>query len=198
MLVIGLCGGSGSGKSTVATILSSRNILHIDTDKIYRQMISSPSACTTELANEFGRRIINLDGSVDRKFLAEIVFSDKDKHSALNRITHKHVLASVRDIISNSKEYFAVCVDAPMLFESGFDKECDVLVAVVSPIDNRIKRITERDNISVEAAKKRIGAQISDNELISKVDFVIYNNNDITMLETTVDELLEYVKNKIK
>ena len=198
MLVIGLCGGSGSGKSTVARLLESHNILHIDTDSVYRKLISTASECTAELANEFGDVIINSDGSVNRTVLAEIVFNDKTKHSVLNRIAHRHVLNVVREIISVSMGYIAVCVDAPLLFESGFDSECDILVAVVAPLHDRIDRITRRDKISDEAARKRISSQIQDDELIKRVDFVINNENDPTMLESKVDELVDLIKNKLK
>lgn len=198
MLVIGLCGGSGSGKSTVAALLSSHNILHIDTDAVYRELVSQPSACMKELAEEFGASIVKKDGALDRKALAEIVFADKLKHNALNRIAHSHVLNKVREVILTSSEYFAVCVDAPMLFESGFDKECDVLVAVIAPIEKRIRRITERDKISDEAAIKRINAQLSDDELITRVDFVITNEDNLTALEKQTTALVNYIKNKFK
>ena len=198
MLVIGLCGGSGSGKSTVAGMLSSRNILHVDTDLVYRKLISSPSECTYELASEFGDLIINGDGSVNRRILAEIVFSDKNKHTKLNHIAHKHVLNLVRDVIKCSSGYLAVCVDAPMLFESGFDRECDLLVAVLAPIEKRIERITARDNISIDDAIKRINAQISDRDLISKVDFVINNSGDMSALEEQIDALINYINNNFK
>ena len=198
MLVIGLCGGSGSGKSTVANMLSSHNILHIDTDLIYKKIISVQSACTEELKDEFGEIIIRADGSVDRKILAQIVFSDKVKHAALNRIAHRHVLDEVRKIISESTNYFAICVDAPMLFESGFQNECDILVAVIAPIKDRINRITTRDSINDFQAEQRIHAQTSDDDLIAKVDYVINNDSDISSLEYQIDKLLEIINNKLK
>lgn len=198
MLVIGLCGGSGSGKSTVAGLLKEHNILHVDTDSIYRSLISSPSECTKELTDEFGVAIINTDGSINRPGLAEIVFNDKNKHTALNRIAHKHVLNVVREIISSSSEYLAVCVDAPMLFESGFDKECDIIVAVTAPLEDRIDRIIKRDNITREAAIKRINSQLTDSELESKADFVIKNENNTSMLASNIDELVDFINNKLK
>ena len=198
MLIIGLCGGSGSGKSTVARMLSLHNVLHVDTDAVYKEMISSSSDCTAELEKEFGEEIINHDGSVNRKKLAEIVFSDKDKHNALNRISHRHVLNKVREIISTAADNLAVCVDAPMLFESGFDKECDILVAVTAPISDRIKRIVERDNICVEDAEKRINTQLTDDKLISMVDFVINNDGNVSKLKASIDELVKLISNKLK
>ena len=193
--VIGLCGGSGSGKGTVGKIFSENDYLVIDTDKVYRDLTDKTSKCLDALVSEFGNVILNSEGGLDRRKLASIVFSDKDKHSRLNEITHKFVLEKVSEIINSAKKcgYKGYVVDAPMLYESGFDKECDYVVAVICDIETRIARIIARDGIPRDAAIKRINAQIPDSELVQRVDFVIDNSLDEASLKSQVYEIIDKV-----
>ena len=86
-------------------------------------------------------------------------------------------------------------VDAPVLFESGFNKECDIIVSVIAEREVRVNRIIERDNISVEAAEARISKQLSNEELISKSDFIIENNSDLNSLAVRVNEVADFIMN---
>ena len=193
--IIGLCGGSGSGKGTVGKIFAENGYLVIDTDKVYRDLTDKSSQCLDALTQEFGAEILNFDGSLNRKELAALVFSDKEKHTRLNEITHKFVLERVIEIINLSErcKYKGFIVDAPMLYESGFDKKCDFVVAVVSDIETRITRIIQRDNITRDSAIKRISAQIPDTDLVKKVDFVIDNNSDLDSLKSKVCEIIKKI-----
>ena len=193
MKIIGLCGGSGSGKGTVASLFAERGILHIDTDEVYHRLTSGKSPCLDELCYAFGEGILSADGALDRKALSEIVFSGEGSkaRARLNAISHRHVVDEVRKIIKYADgKYPAVLVDAPLLFESGFDTECDIVVAVTAKREHRIQRIISRDNITLEAAERRIDAQIGDSELISRADFVIANDSDVESLKGAVDEVL--------
>ena len=173
--IIGLCGGSGSGKGLVGKIFSDNGYFVIDTDKVYRELVDNKSLCLDALVSEFGGDILNDNGTLDRKKMASIVFSDKKKHSRLNEITHKFVLARVREMIKNSERdnWSGVVVDAPMLYESGFDKECDFVIAIICETNTRVERIILRDKITRDNAIKRISSQLSDAELISKADFIL-------------------------
>ena len=193
MKIIGLCGGSGSGKGTVASLFAERGVLHIDTDRVYHRLTSGKSPCLDELCGLFGEGILSADGALDRRALSEIVFSERgsEARAMLNSISHRHVLAEVRRIIKDAEgKYPAVIVDAPLLFESGFDEECDLVVAVTAKREHRIQRIISRDNITLEAAERRIEAQIGDSELILRADFVITNDTDVESLKGAVDEIL--------
>jgi len=193
--IIGLCGGSGSGKGTVGKTFSDNGYLVIDTDKVYRELTDTSSPCLLALIDEFGREILNSNGALDRKKLASVVFSDKKKHARLNEISHKFVLREVREKISTSLDkYCGAVVDAPMLYESGFDKECDHVLAVICDREVRIERIILRDNIPRDAAIKRIDSQITDAELISMADFVIENNSDLNSLKLQVEDIIKKLK----
>lgn len=180
MKVIGLCGGSGSGKGTVARILSDLGFCHIDTDAVYHTLTSFPSPCVRELIDAFGEGIFK-DGRLDRSALFKIVFEGEDigeKQRLLNRITHKHIkertIALIEKFKGEGKE--AVLVDAPLLFESEFDKLCSSVICVVAEENIRINRIVERDGIEFMKARMRIRSQLPNDYLISRSDYVIENN----------------------
>ncbi len=198
MKVIGLCGGSGSGKGAVSSIFGEIGIPSIDTDAVYREMTLSDSPCMHALAQEFGDEIINDAGGLDRTVLASIVFHNRDRLVALNKIAHSFILNETRRRLNSYRDagLHAAIVDAPVLFESGFDSECDEIICVVADKATRIMRIVDRDGITPEAAKKRIASQMSDNDLISKCDHVIYNNRDIEALKADVISLANTILRK--
>lgn len=178
--VVGLCGGSGSGKSTVCSVFEQLGVPTIDTDAIYHELTSHDSKCLRELVLAFGDGIVK-DGALHRPTLASIVFAsgaDRSLRDKLNKITHKHVLDEVRRRLTEleSLGVLLAVVDVPLLFESGFDKECDAVVAVVADTDVRVERIMKRDSITKEHALARIGAQYGNEWLIEHADRVIFNN----------------------
>ena len=200
MKVIGLCGGSGSGKGAVARILSSFGIAHIDTDLVYHEITSRPSVCLDALAAEFGADIIR-DGALDRARLREIVFAPPNstqKLARLNSITHKYIIDETERRI---QAYLAdgvkgVLIDAPLLYESGLDRRCDCVIAVVADRGVRLARIMLRDGISLDAAKKRIDSQLSDKALADKADYVIYNNCTLEQLGGEVSRVYTQIFEK--
>ena len=197
MKIVGLCGGSGSGKSAVSRILTEWGCLHLDTDAIYHELIGGDSACLRELADEFGREIIAESGALDRKKLAAIVFADgaEEKRHRLNEIAHRYVLDEVRQRIAAAEgNYAAAIVDAPLLFESGFNTECDLVVSVTAPREIRTARLMARDSITAEQAERRISAQLDDEFLRSNSDVIIENNNDLDALASKVKKIIEMIK----
>ena len=195
MKVIGLCGGSGSGKGMVSGIFLEIGIPSIDTDAVYREMTLSDSSCMRALRQEFGDEVVNSLGGLDRTRLGSIVFNDPSRLKILNKIAHSFILDETRRRIAIYRDegFPAAIVDAPVLFESGFDLECDEVICVIADKESRIKRIMSRDRITREAAEKRIASQMPDEILISKCDHVIYNNSDIESLREEIITL----KNKL-
>ena len=200
MKIIGLCGGSGSGKGAVAEIFTDAGIPVVDTDNVYHIITSSDSECLRELTAFFGNTVISDSGALDRTSLARIVFADGagEKHKKLNEITHKHILLKTREMIyafANDGYEFSV-VDAPLLYESGFDKECDAVIAVVADRDIRIARIIKRDGLTEEQAIRRIDSQMNEAELRQRADYVISNNGTISDLEEKVKSIIGKIRSK--
>jgi len=191
MKVIGLCGQSGSGKGLVCSFFDDLNVKCIDTDRVYHSIISVDSQCTTELVKLFGKQVYGNPG-INRQALREVAFASTENLKNLNQIAHRHILSEVRsqiDEIKRTQSYVGIIVDAPLLFESGFDQECDATIAVISSVQNKIERIMKRDNITYEVAVARISSQISDSKLSEMCTYTIENNSTPEVLKDRVHEL---------
>ncbi|MBQ9543978.1 MAG: dephospho-CoA kinase [Clostridia bacterium] len=185
MKIIGICGNSGSGKSTVCSVLRENGFGIIDCDKVYADLIAPPSALLDKLRAEFGDKVIAPDGTLDRKALSGIVFSDREKLEHLNSITFSYIIKRVKKILclfKNRKKEFCV-IDAPLLFESGLDAICDYTVVVSCPESVRLERLAVRDDADPADLKKRIDSQTKEEVLIKKCDFVIENFSGLDVLK---------------
>ena len=180
-LIIGLTGGSGVGKTLISNTFLKHNIPVIDADKISREVASPNSDCLSELAEYFGKEIIDSDGSLKRRYLANIAFADPKKTEILNQITHKYIKINIDKKIDEYKNsgYKGVVVDAPTLIESRLKRKCDKIICVISKKNTRIDRIVKRDNLSLEEAHRRINAQYEDNFYTSNSNYTIINNDNI-------------------
>jgi len=199
MKVIGLCGGSGSGKGEASRVFVELGISVIDADSVYGELVRADSPCLRELVFAFGKGIISDSGSLDRAVMAELVFRGdgaEERRRLLNSITHRHVLREIRNRLDTLRDSGAECalVDAPLLFESGLDGDCDFTVAVIADRDKRISRICARDGIDRAHAERRIDSQISDDKLSSLADYVIYNNGALGDLRSEVINLVNKMK----
>ena len=196
MKIIGLTGGSGAGKSLVCEAFFSYGVKSIDTDKISREVTKKDSECLRELTEYFTKNILTHDGELDRKKLAEIVFSNGKNLDILNRITHEYILERCKDVILDMQKTGekSAIIDAPVLFESGFDKHCDIIISVISDRKKRIERIIKRDNITKSQVENRIKNQKSDEFFIEHSDYIIYNNSDYENIKTQVSEIYKNIK----
>ena len=182
MKLIGLCGSSGSGKSTVSAIFRELGAVILDCDQIYHDLINRPSMCLFAIGEQFGSNVIQ-SGKLNRKVLREIVFSDETARDDLNRITHAYVIAEIEILLKQYQDQYSLCfIDAPLLIESGLDQRCDATIAVISTLENRLERIMSRDNLSLHEAQQRIQSQLSNDELIKRCNIIIQNDNDMDAL----------------
>lgn len=194
MLILGLTGKTGAGKSTVAAYLKEKGCFIIDGDMAAREILLPPSPALSQLAEAFGEDIILADGSLDRKALAQRAFSSRDKTELLNSITHPHIKRRFCELLTQAEgEGFAVAViDAAALLESDCRELCEKIIVVHADQALRLERILERDGISREQAMTRINGQRDDNYYFRQADVIIYNNENGS-LETELDKLKELI-----
>lgn len=190
-MIIGITGASGSGKSIASECFEKIGYKIVDLDKITHEIYKTDKECVNEIKQAFGDEIIDENGDIIRKKLGEIVFCDKEKLNILNRIVHKYIL---KKALKEIKEVPDVIVDAPLLFESGLDKVCDITLGIISQRDKNAKRIQVRDNISIELAKSRLDKQYDDSFFKAKCSFCIENNGSI---EEFLDKINLFIKNEV-
>jgi dephospho-CoA kinase len=194
MKVLGLTGPSGAGKGFVCALFARHGIPSIDADRVYHDLLVPPSQCLDALVERFGRSVLFPDGTLNRKALGGIVFADPAELAALNAITHRFVLEKIRLLLQAYAESdtppAAVLVDAPTLYESGFDTECDRVIAVLADRAARKARILQRDSIPEEAAERRLSAQPDDAFYTARAHFVLHNEGDEKALEAQLAPIL--------
>lgn len=194
MNVIGLTGGIGAGKSTVSDYLLDKGYIVIDADKIARSLTDKGSDTLQALTAAFGEEILFADGSLDRKKLAGIVFSDGEKRLILEELTTKEVVRIIEErLMQLQGEGYKgpVFVDAPLLFESGADKLTGAVWLVDADMDVRVARVMARDGISAEDVKRRIANQMDSEEKKARSTDIIDNSKGKELLYRQVERLLE-------
>lgn len=191
--VFGITGATGAGKTTVSNIFRNKGVYVIDCDKIAAQVTDFNQSCLDEIRQEFGNTVFNIDGSLNRPSLANIVFGNDDKLKLLNKITHKYIKEQIEKEIKEANSDI-IAIDGAVIIGSPVMEMCKKLLVVTADTDIRIKRITERDNLSFESAKKRISSQMSNEEYESYADFIIKNNDNVRLGEN-IEEVYNNIKN---
>jgi len=178
MLTVGLTGSTGSGKGYVSDIMIKAGIPCLDTDQVCRDVYRKGEPCYFDLVSYFGEEILREDGEIDRSALFHLAFPDKEKYEKLNSIAFFHIMKVTERWLTARREEGerVVVIDAPMLFESGFDRECDITLGVIANRDIRIDRIMKRDSISEKRALARIENQKDDSWFFENCDYVIVND----------------------
>ena len=189
--VIGLTGQSGAGKSEVSAILEKNGIVCINCDAVSRDVTVKGAPALKAICEVFGDDILRPDGSLDRKKLGSIVFSDKQRLELLNRTIFPFIIDEIKKIIADFGGDGVIVLDAPTLFESGCDKLCDEKIAVVADRKIRLERIMARDSLSQADAENRINSQLSEEFFKQNCDLIIQNNGDLSALEKAVEALLK-------
>lgn len=194
-MIIGLTGGSGTGKSSAARYIEQKGFLTVDFDRISREITQKNTPCLKEIVKTFSEEVLNEDKTLNRRRLGEIVFSDSEKLAILNSITHRYILKeSERIVRENSRCNFLF--DAPLLFEAGLEKQCDYVISVLADKETRICRIVARDSISHETAENRINSQHNDEYYMTKSDFCVTNNGSIEELQQQLDDIFRRIVNE--
>jgi dephospho-CoA kinase len=176
MLIVGLTGGIGAGKSTVANMFAQLGALTIDADQLARQAIEPGSSGFDEVVAEFSPKILT-DGDIDRQKLGEIVFKDADKRKKLESIIHPRVQEALAQRIKSLSPGDVLVYEIPLLVETGAAEKFDYIITVESDIENRLDRLFER-GMDEDEAERRIAAQASQAQREAVADRVIINDGD--------------------
>lgn len=191
--IIGLTGGIGSGKSTVAKYIASKGVpVYIADDEA--RVIMLNEEVIAEIQAVFSDNILTNENTLDRVKIANIVFNNPDKLKELNEIVHPKVKKHFTNWLKRHKKDPFIVKEVAILFETGGDKDCDAVILVTAPEEIRLQRTITRDNSTVDNVKKRMNNQLPDVEKVKKSTFVINNIN----LEDTyfqVDEILKMLNN---
>ena len=188
-MIIGITGGTGSGKTTLLDLIRDHGGLVLDCDAIYHKLLSTDTDLLNAIAQRFPGTVE--DGTLNRKKLGAIVFTDEDALQDLNRITHGAVKQEVLRQLSQKPALAAI--DAIGLFEGGLGELCDVTVAVTAPKEARIHRLIVRDGITEEYARKRIAAQHDDDWFRKRCDHILVNDEKIDAFATKCLDFLHRI-----
>jgi dephospho-CoA kinase len=189
--IIGLTGGIGSGKTTIANHFMAAGIPVYIADDEARLIMQSPEIMD-EIRETFGSTIFE-NNILNRERLSQIVFNNPEKLKLLNAIIHPAVKKHFHNWILDHKNYPFIIYEAAILFESGSYKNCDFIITVTAPLESRIQRVIMRDKTTREQVLKRIEAQWNDEQRMAKSDFVIENSNT-EIAKSKADEILKILK----
>lgn len=193
MLKIGLTGGIGCGKSTVSDIFAGFDIPIIDADIIAHDLVNSNPEVLQEITDAFGQDVLSLDGTLNRKKLAQIVFNQKKNKQQLEKILHPKVQTEARrqllQLQSRTQAPAYVILAVPLLIEAGYLSFIDRTLVVVADEETRIKRVQQRDHRDLNEIRSIIKNQISDEERLKVADDVIENNNGFNILQSSVKDM---------
>lgn len=190
MRIIGLTGGSGTGKGTFAALLREKGAGWVDADAVYRTLCAENREMLRELDTAFGG-VLDENGALNRPKLASIVFADPEKLKQLNTITVPYIRAASLKAMRAQSDCPFVLYDAPTLFEVGADDLCDRIIGVLAETETRVQRIMARDGLDEAAARARIGAQPDADFYRARCDYIVENNGGIADLQRQADAIFE-------
>lgn len=195
MKIIGLTGGIGSGKTSVADLLRSHGLPVIDADQLARDVVEPGQPALAELADAFGADVLHADGTLNRGELAARAFASEDATQRLNDITHPRIMALRDELIDDARDDGepAVIYDMPLLVEKGQHEDMDLVVVVHVDVEKRIERLVNGRGLDEADVRRRIAAQATDEERLAVADVVIDNNGLREKLEPQVQALVDQI-----
>lgn len=185
MIKVGLTGGIGSGKTTVSRVFISLGIPVYYADDRARHLMNTDPALKTAIIRHFGEQSYAGE-TLDRKFIASIVFNDKDKLNLLNSITHPATIRDAEEWMAKQTAPYII-KEAALLFESGAAEKLDYVIGVYAPQHLRVKRVMKRDDLPIEEVMKRISRQIDEEMKMKLCDFVITNNDEQLVIPQVIE-----------
>ena len=191
-MLVGITGPSGAGKGAVVVAFEARGFGIVDADKVAREIVMPGEPALAELAVSFGGDLINSDGTLNRRMLADRAFSSRESTDRLNQIMHGSIC---RRMLERAEELGARginCVfDAPLLFEAGLEKYCDCVISVIAPVGIRAQRLAKRDGLTSEQISRRMQAQHDDEYYTSRSQYIIVNDGSLQQLAEKSEEVVK-------
>jgi len=198
-LIIGITGGIGSGKSTLSKLLRAEGYSVYDTDLEARRLQNEHSAMRKKLVEMFGKDIYTEQG-LNRSALGKIVFSKPELLTKLNAIVHPLVMEDFQSWVINRLPKKMLFIESAILYESGFNKLVDKVILITADESVRIERVVKRDGVTPEHVRARMSYQLSEEEKLTRADFVIYSDDnkplDVKMRKTrlSLQEITSFIK----
>jgi dephospho-CoA kinase len=189
MIRVGLTGGVGSGKSTVAGLLAERGAVVIDSDAVAREVVAPGTEGLARVAAEFGPEVVAPDGALDRARLAAVVFTDAAARARLNRIVHPLIAARTGELVAAAPPGAVLVHDVPLLVENRLASAYDLVLVVEAPEAVRIQRLRDARGMTEADARARMSVQASDAQRRAVADVVIENAGDPAELAAAVDRV---------
>jgi dephospho-CoA kinase len=183
MIRVGITGGIGTGKSTIAKIFKSMGIPFLDADVLAKEIVERDVQLKQAIIDTFGTASYTEEGAYNRKYIAGIVFNDKEKLAELNALVHPAVIKYGNDWAEEHRHSKYILKEAALMFESGSYKHNDINILVLSPLELRLQRIEQRDGIAREEILKRIQAQMPEEEKAAMSDKIILNDEQHSLIE---------------
>ena len=192
---VGLTGGIGAGKSTVADLFSQKGAVVIRSDELARQVIEPQTPGFQQVIDRFGKEFVNSEGYIDRAKLSQIVFQDDAALKDLENIVHPLVRSKTNQIIDQHTSETIIVNEIPLLLEKKMESLFDFLVIVISSEKNRLERLAQR-GLTTEQATARMAKQVSDDERKAAADFLIVNDGNLDQLEADVEKIWQTLQER--
>ena len=190
-MIIGITGSSGAGKSTICEFLENEyEVKVLNADKIARKLSQKGTSYVIDIIKIFGKGIVDEEGKLKRRKLAEIIYSNSKKREKLNKCTFKYIIKEIEKRLDKIDDNTTKIIDAPLLFESKLNEKCDKVIGIIAKREIQIERIVARDNIDYEQAENRLLAQQTNEFYIKKCDDIIENNN-LLGFENQIKEIMK-------
>lgn len=191
MMTLGITGRSGCGKSTVTAVFARHGVPLADADQISRDILLPNSPLLPKLAGQFGSDILNSDGTLNRRLLADRAFATQEGKTLLDSITHPEIIARIRTAKKKAEADGAelFLLDGAVIVGTAAEAECDKLLVVTAPAETSVARIAVRDQITPEMAERRLSVQTPEAVLIEKADYILRNDADLDTLTARTEAL---------
>ena len=196
MITLGITGRSGCGKSTVTAVFAAQGVPLADADQISREILLPGSPLLPALAERFGEDILNADGTLDRRLLADRAFASPEGKAALDRLTHPEIVRRIRAAKQAAQAAGAplFVLDGAVIVGTAAQAECDRLCVVTAPFETSVARIVARDGIAPEMAARRLNAQTPEAVLTVQADYILHNDAGLDALQEAAARLCETLR----